>query len=85
MSGNAPKPIRSEESFENNGIIVLKESTVTSIDYNNKSVSIEGKEPLSYDKLLIANGVKNRIPNIEGLNSVSYYTLRNKQDYSNIN
>ena len=43
MSGNAPKSIRSEESFDNNGIIVLKESTVTSIDYNNKSVSIDGK------------------------------------------
>jgi NADH dehydrogenase FAD-containing subunit len=46
---------------------------------------IEGKEALSYDKLLIANGVKNRIPNIEGLSSVNYFTLRNKKDYTNIN
>jgi NADPH-dependent 2,4-dienoyl-CoA reductase/sulfur reductase-like enzyme len=78
ISANAPKPIRSEESLENNGIIVLRESNVTGIDYVNKNVSIEGKDPLSYDKLLIASGAKNRAPNIEGLSSVKYYSLRNK-------
>jgi NADPH-dependent 2,4-dienoyl-CoA reductase/sulfur reductase-like enzyme len=70
--------------LENNGIIVLRESTVTGIDYAKKSVSIEGKDALSYDKLLIASGVRNRIPNIQGLSSVKYYSLRNKQDYLNI-
>lgn len=40
MSGQAPGPIRNEESLENNGIYVLKGSNVTGIDYNNKNVSI---------------------------------------------
>ena len=57
---------------------------MTGIDYVNKNVSIEGKDALSYDKLLIASGVRNRIPNIQGLSSVKYYSLRNKQDYLNI-
>ena len=58
---------------------------MTGIDYNNKNVSIEGKDSLSYDKLLIATGVSNRIPPIEGLNTVPFFTLRNKQDYNKIN
>jgi len=29
--------------LENNGIVVLTESTVTGIDYDNKNVKIEGK------------------------------------------
>jgi 3-phenylpropionate/trans-cinnamate dioxygenase ferredoxin reductase subunit len=57
---------------------------VTSIDYDGKSVSIDGKDPLPYDKLLIATGAKNRVPNIEGLNAVNYYSLRSKQDYAKI-
>jgi len=71
--------------LENNGIVVLTESTVTGIDYDNKNVKIEGKAPLSYDKLLIASGVRNRVPKIDGLNNVHYHTLRSKQDYININ
>lgn len=84
MSGQAPGPIRNEESLENNGIYVLKGSNVTGIDYNSKNVSIEGQESLSYDKLLIATGVSNRIPPIQGLNTVPFFTLRNKKDYNNI-
>lgn len=80
-----PGAIRNEQSLENNGIIVVKESTVTGINYEGKHVQIEGKEPLSYDKLLIASGMRNKIPPIQGLNSVSYYSLRNKKDYAGIN
>ncbi len=34
---------------------------------------------------MIASGVRNRVPNIQGLNHVNYYTLRNKKDYMDIN
>lgn len=78
LGPNAPKPIRNEQSLENNGIIVLKQSTVTNIDYANKSVAIEGKDSLSYDKLLIASGAKNRVPPISGLSNTKFYSLRNK-------
>lgn len=41
MNGNAPGPIRSASQFENNGIIVLSERTVTGIDYAQKKVNIK--------------------------------------------
>lgn len=63
---------------------MLKQSTVTNIDYANKSVAIEGKDSLSYDKLLIASGVRNRVPPISGLSNTKFYSLRSKQDYLNI-
>jgi len=40
---------------------------------------------LNYDKLLIASGVRNRIPQIPGLNNTQYYQLRSKNDYNHIN
>ena len=80
-----PGPVRSGESLENNGIIVVSESKVTDIDYRNKSVNIDGKASLSYDKLLIASGVRNRIPPIPGLDKVGYFTLRDKNDFVSIN
>ena len=40
---------------------------------------------MPYDKLLIASGMRNRIPPIKGLNQVPYYSLRNKKDYQDIN
>lgn len=40
---------------------------------------------MNYDKLLIASGVKNRIPKIQGLNNVQYHQLRTMNDYNNIN
>jgi apoptosis-inducing factor 3 len=76
-----PGSIRSDEALDNNGIVVVKESTVTGIDYQGKQVEIEGREPLAYDKLLIASGMRNKIPPIEGLKNVSFYSLRNKKDY----
>ncbi len=80
-----PSAIRNQQSLENNGIIVVKEANVTGIDYEAKNVNIEGKESLKYDKLLVASGVRNRIPKIEGLDKVSFFSLRNKKDYAEIN
>jgi NADPH-dependent 2,4-dienoyl-CoA reductase/sulfur reductase-like enzyme len=84
IGGSGPGEIRNESSLENNGIFVLRESTVNSIDYQGKTVQIEGKESIKFDKLLIASGVKNRIPAISGLSNSTFFTLRNKQDYLGI-
>lgn len=81
---SAPGNIRNPQALENNGIVVVGSSNVTGIDYATKRVEIEGKEPLAYDKLLIASGMRNKIPPIEGLNQVAYHTLRNKQDFNKI-
>ena len=80
-----PGDIRNQQALENNGIVVVRESTVTGIDYVDKKVQIEGKESLSYDKLLIASGMRNRVPPIKGLSNVDFYSLRNKKDYTAVN
>lgn len=43
MDGKSKPSIRSEESYKNNGIVFVGESTVTGIDYNGKKVIIESK------------------------------------------
>lgn len=59
-----------EEAFRQKGANIFMESTVTSIDFNNKIVHFEKKtgEKLeeSYDKLILATGSKPIIPNIPG-------------------
>lgn len=56
MTGTVPYQIRSDQSLENNGIDVLRETKVTGIDFLKKQVLIEDRYPLHYDKLLIATG-----------------------------
>lgn len=58
---------------------------MTGIDYSTKTVKIQSKSPLSYDKLLIATGSINRFPNIPGLNETKFNDLRNIKDYEQIN
>ena len=82
---NPPGAIRNQEVLEENGIVLVPESNVTGIDYSAKNVEIEGQVALPYDKLLIASGMRNKIPAIKGLNEVSYHTLRHKKDYLEIN
>lgn len=62
-----PGPFRNADHLKNNGIVFVGDSTVTGIDYKNKKVNINSKEPLAYDKLLIATGCVNRFPPIPGL------------------
>jgi NADH dehydrogenase FAD-containing subunit len=47
-------------------------------------VQIEGKDALPYDKLLIASGLRNKIPNIKGLGQVNFLSLRSKKDFLDI-
>lgn len=66
--GKKPGAFRSAQNLKNNGIVFVGESTVTGIDYKGKKVQIQSKQPLAYDKLLIASGCVNRYPPIKGLN-----------------
>lgn len=80
-----PGPIRSDEYYSRNGIIFVRNSNVTGIDYDNKKVKIGEKDTLAYDKLLIASGCVNKVPPIKGLDKVRYNTLRTVKDYQEIN
>ena len=59
-----------EETFRKKGAKIFMESSVTSIDFNNKIVYFENKagekSEESYDKLILATGSKPIIPNIPG-------------------
>jgi NADPH-dependent 2,4-dienoyl-CoA reductase/sulfur reductase-like enzyme/nitrite reductase/ring-hydroxylating ferredoxin subunit len=67
------------------GVTLRINTTVTSVDTANKTVTLEdGKETISYDKLILASGgVPRRLP-IEGGELENVYTLRNVQDAQKI-
>lgn len=80
-----PGPIRNQEYYDKNGIVFVHDSNVNGIDYVKKQVKIDGKENLSFDRLLIASGCVNRVPPIKGLDTVNYSGLRTIKDYEEIN
>ncbi|KAH8983206.1 flavoprotein [Lactarius akahatsu] len=67
------------------GVTLRVNTTVTSVDTANKSVTLDdGKETISYDTLILASGgVPRRLP-IEGGELENVYTLRNVQDTQKI-
>ncbi|QAA35012.1 FAD-dependent oxidoreductase [Clostridium manihotivorum] len=77
--------IAPEKWYEENSITQLLGVTVTSIDSNDKVVSLDNGQNLSYDKLILANGSYNFIPptavisdkgeSLAELNSFNYKTI----------
>ncbi|KAH9068159.1 flavoprotein [Lactarius deliciosus] len=67
------------------GVTLRVNTTVTSVDAANKTVTLDdGKETISYDTLILASGgVPRRLP-IEGGELENVYTLRNVQDTQKI-
>jgi NADPH-dependent 2,4-dienoyl-CoA reductase/sulfur reductase-like enzyme len=67
------------------GVTLRINTTVTSVDTANKTVTLEdGKETISYDVLILASGgVPRRLP-IEGGELENVYTLRDVQDAKKI-
>ncbi|KAH9038608.1 flavoprotein [Lactarius hengduanensis] len=67
------------------GVTLRVNTTVTSVDTANKTVTLDdGKETISYDTLILASGgVPRRLP-IEGGELENVYTLRNVQDTQKI-
>ncbi len=80
-----PSPVRSQEYWKEDGVTLVGGATVKSIDEKAKTLQIEGKNSVKYDKLLIASGTKVRVPPIKGLSNTKYETLRNISDYKSIN
>lgn len=61
-------------------IDVRLNSRVTEIDRKNKTVTVNGKEILSYDKLVLATGAAPVIPPIPGVNNKKIFTVRTLKD-----
>lgn len=61
-------------------IEVRLNSRVTEINRKNKTVTVNGKENLSYDKLILATGASPVIPPIAGVNGNKIFTVRTLKD-----
>ncbi len=72
--------MKGEEWYKTNNITFLGGKTVTALDATNKSVTLNDGQIISYEKLLIATGVRTRPWTIPGSNKKGIYSLRTLED-----
>ncbi|WP_339021488.1 CoA-disulfide reductase [Spiroplasma endosymbiont of Atherix ibis] len=70
---------RTKEQFEKQGIKVISNSKVESIDFKDKKVFFNN-EFENYDNLVIAVGAKPIVPNIKGVEGENVFTLTTLED-----
>ena len=69
--------VSSVQKFKNLlNVDIRMDAEVTEINRKNKTVTVNNKDILSYDKLVLAAGAKPFIPDIEGINSPKIHTIR---------
>jgi len=66
-------PYRPEEFYKENKVTMKLGAKVTSVDKDNKQLTLENGEKLSYDKLLLATGGTPTTPNIDGIEGSGIY------------
>ena len=76
--------IRPNDFYTKNNIKTLFGQRVKSVDADNKSIKLENKKNLSYDKLLIATGASSFIPPIPGIDTDGVFALRDLEDADRI-
>ena len=87
MSGEAKPewlPLRSPKFYTNQGIEVLTNTRVSTMDPLGKIVTIQGGETLSFDKALLATGAVPRKPTIPGADGQGCFSLRSFADARSI-
>ncbi|AOT69014.1 NAD(P)/FAD-dependent oxidoreductase [Geosporobacter ferrireducens] len=68
--------LQKKEWYEENGIRLYRGIKIISIDIENKSVATSDGNNLHYTKLLFANGARNFVPPIPGIDKEGVYTLK---------
>nr|WP_320120153.1 FAD-dependent oxidoreductase [uncultured Marinifilum sp.] len=76
IEANAINP----ERFKKGGVDLLIDE-VTSIDSENKKLSIKNSEPVTYDKLIVATGSVPFVPPIPGADLEGVVTIRKEMEY----
>lgn len=66
--------------YDSRRINIHLSRSVTSVDANEKSVTIDGEERLGFDRLLIASGSDAFVPPIEGVERGGVFSLRTADD-----
>jgi nitrite reductase (NADH) large subunit len=75
---------KKEDWYSDQDIELKLETTVVDADAQGKFIVTEGKEKLSYDRLLIATGSHSFIPPIQGSDKTGVFALRSVQDARDI-
>lgn len=76
--------IHNAQWYEKNNIQLHLETTVTSIDPQNKTVKTDKDQTFKYNKLLLATGSNCFVPPIPGAENQGVYTLRTVEDANRI-
>ncbi|PPK49399.1 NAD(P)/FAD-dependent oxidoreductase [Clostridium algidicarnis] len=76
--------LKKQQWYEENNISFFKDTRILKIDVENKILMSSKGENISYDKLLIATGSRNRRLPIIGSDKEGVFTLRNVLDANNI-
>ncbi len=76
--------INSEKFYADNEVQVITGTRVTSVDFNAKTLLLDGDMAVGYEKLLIATGSKVKHPGLKGLDLNNIFSLRSKEDADRI-
>ncbi|MCW4034502.1 MAG: FAD-dependent oxidoreductase [Candidatus Bathyarchaeota archaeon] len=66
---------RADQFWKDNNVQALTGHVATKIDFAKKMVELDGKQTISYDKLLIATGGKPFVPRMEGSDKSGVFTF----------
>jgi NAD(P)H-nitrite reductase large subunit len=72
--------LKGEEWYKKNSITFMGGKTAISLNTKEKIVILNNNEQISYDKLLIATGVRTRPWNVSGSHKKGIYSLRTLED-----
>lgn len=70
--------------YEEQNIHIHRHTKALSVNPSKKTVLLDNHQELPYTKLLLANGAKNRVPPIKGIDKEHVYSLRTLEDARNI-
>lgn len=79
------KLLRDEKFYEQNEIETITNTEVTTVNCENRELSLSNGYKIKYDKLYIATGSKPRKPAIDGADLPSVHVLRSNDDAKAVN
>lgn len=76
--------LHDEGWYNNNKVNLMLGTLVTNIDQGNKQVVLDNGEIVNYDKLILANGSHNFVPQLPGINKKGVFTIKTLSDADNV-
>ncbi|WBW97349.1 FAD-dependent oxidoreductase [Oceanirhabdus sp. W0125-5] len=76
--------LQNEDWYKENNITLMLNSIVSNINSDSKELTINNDSIIKYDKLILANGSRNFVPPIKGIDKKGVYTLKDLKDLNEI-